>query len=585
MNLHWIDGLIIAVSILFSMLIALYYRKKAERGFEAFFLGGRNLPWYLAGVSMVATTFAADTPLAVTEIVAKNGVSGNWLWWNFMIGGMLTAFFFANLWRRSGVFTEAEFIELRYGGKPAAFLRGFKAFYLGIFINVLIMGWVCKAMMTLLEVFFDLNTGQSLAVVGALVVLVMIYANIGGLTGVAVTDFFQFFLAMTGCTVLAILVLSSEKIGGAAGLVEKLPDGALNFFPVISSQHNGSTLDGWSFLAFFGMMWWASWYPGAEPGGGGYVAQRMMSTKSEKDAFKATLFFQIGHYALRPWPWIIVGLAAIVLYPELGADDKKMGYVMAMREFLPAGLRGLMLAAFLAAFMSTISTQLNWGAGYVVNDLWLRFSKKTYNDREIVLGSRVTGLLLSALTIIVSSFITTITGVWEFILQCGAGLGLVLILRWYWWRINAKAEIAATVSPFIIYALIKLMDNQSVLTDDYRFWLQFPGSFFVTVTITTFSWLIVCLSTEPESVTKLQTFWQRVKPGGCWPQAIKASETQIMPLKWLIPAWLSALAMTYAVLFLIGSWVLGLNQWSIWLGISIAGGISTWYFSRKVGLM
>jgi SSS family solute:Na+ symporter len=365
MELQWIDWSIIILFLLTSLGIGIYYKKKSSGSLSDFFLGGRNLPWYIAGTSMVATTFAADTPLAVAELVANNGIAGNWLWWSFLLGGTLTTFFFAPLWRKANVLTEVELLELRYDGKKAALLRGFKAIYLGVFINILIIGWVNLALNALLVVFFDIPPNEVLYYTGAAMLLAALYSSLGGLWGVAVTDAFQFVIAMIGSIVLAVIVVNSEQVGGIAGLKEKLPPGSLNFFPQIGdgSLGAGLTLSFGAFLAYAGFQWWASWYPGAEPGGGGYVAQRMMSTKSPKDSVYATLLFQIGHYCIRPWPWIIVALCAVVLYPDLAVADKKLGYVMAMKEFLPTGMKGLLLAAFLAAYMSTISTQLNWGAG------------------------------------------------------------------------------------------------------------------------------------------------------------------------------------------------------------------------------
>ncbi|KAB2852845.1 MAG: Na+:solute symporter, partial [Ignavibacterium sp.] len=374
--MEFLDYLIVIAYFIFSIIIALIYYKKAGKSTDDFFLSGRNLPWYLAGLSMVATTFAADTPLAVTELVAKNGISGNWLWWNFAFGGMLTVFFFARLWRRAGIMTEAEFAEIRYSGKPARFLRGFRALYLGLFMNVIIIGWVNKAMTSILVGLFGIDESIVLLYVFGAMILVAVYSAISGLWGVVVTDAFQFFIAITGCIILAVIVVNSQQVGGMTGLQEKLPDYVFNFFPTISDVPTAAgtlAMTTFSFLAYIGIIWWASWYPGAEPGGGGYVAQRMMSAKNEKHSLFATLFFQIAHYTIRPWPWIVVGLASLVLYPELSDSEKAMGYIYAMRDFLPVGLKGLLVAAFFAAYMSTIATQLNWGTSYIVNDFYKRF--------------------------------------------------------------------------------------------------------------------------------------------------------------------------------------------------------------------
>ncbi len=363
MHLSTLDFFIAGSFFLVIIVVGLSYTSKAGKNLTSFFLAGRNLPWHLAGISMVATTFAADTPLAVTEIIHDNGIAGNWIWWSFLAGGMLTTFFFANLWRKADVLTEVELIELRYSGKEAAVLRGFKSIYLGLFLNVVIIAWVNVALQSLLQVFFNLSPLMAFYYTALAMLFVAIYSSLSGLLGVVMTDVIQFFIAMTGC------------IGGIIGLktqINEIDPAILNFLPTIGAGGTAQTL-GLSvaaFLTYATVQWWASWYPGAEPGGGGYIAQRMMSAKSEKDAVYATLFFQIAHYCLRPWPWILVGLAAIVLYPDLDAETAKLGYVYAMRDYLPNGFRGLLLVAFFAAYMSTISTQLNWGTSYLVNDFY-----------------------------------------------------------------------------------------------------------------------------------------------------------------------------------------------------------------------
>ncbi len=500
-----IDYLIILIYFIISLLIGIYYSKRAGKSTQDFFLSGRNLPWYLAGISMVATTFAADTPLAVTELVAKNGVAGNWIWWNFAFGGMLTVFFFARLWRRAGIMTEAEFAEIRYPGKPAKFLRGFRALYLGLFMNVIIIGWVNKAMSSILQGMFGIDESVVMFYVFGCMLLVAFYSALSGLWGVVVTDAFQFFIAMLGCIILAVIVVNSPAIGGVTGLQKNLPDYVFNFFPVLSdvpSVAGTLAMSLFSFLAYIGIIWWASWYPGAEPGGGGYVAQRMMSAKDEKHSLFATLFFQIAHYAIRPWPWIIVGLCSIVLYPQLSESQKGMGYIYAMRDFLPAGLKGLLVAAFFAAYMSTIATQLNWGTSYIINDFYRRFVKSKAEESHYVLSSRIATIVLMLISVVVTLFINRISGAWEFIIQCGAGVGLVLILRWFWWRINAWSEISAMIAPFIIFPILK---SAGVL---------FPYSLFIIVPGTTIVWLTVTFLTKPTSEDVLISFYTRIHPGG-----------------------------------------------------------------------
>ncbi len=578
MFLDPIDWIIIALYLILSLIIGLYYKSKASGNMSNFFLGGRNLPWWIAGTSMVATTFAADTPLAVNELVGQNGISGNWLWWNFLFGGMLTTFFFSRLWRRSEVLTEVELIEFRYGGKPAAFLRGFKSIYLGLFMNSVIVGWVNVALIAILKIFFGISDVYALYFVAGIMLLTSLYSALSGLWGVAITDVIQFVIAMTGCIVLAIIVLTSEQIGGIEGLKTQLPSWALEFFPRIGDKEGAGqisstlTISLGTFLAYISMQWWASWYPGAEPGGGGYIAQRMMSAKNEKHSIFATLFFQIAHYCLRPWPWIIVGLCTIVLYPELGFADKKLGYVMAMKDFLPAGLKGLLLVAFLAAYMSTISTQLNWGTSYLINDFYKRFLKPPSRfsspelaERHYVKTSRIATLFAMLFALFATTRITTISGVWSFIIECGAGLGLVLILRWYWWRINAWAEIAATIAPFIGYTFGR-----------YILGLQFPDSFFITVSFTTISWITVMFLTRPEKNETLNTFYHRVRPEGWWHPVRKNLELPETPsrLGGLALCWLFAVIMTYSIL--IGTGKLIFHEWNAAL-ISLAVALVSGY--------
>lgn len=557
MGLEFIDWAIIVLFLLFSLLIGLYFRKRASKSLLSFFLGDRNMPWLIAGISMVATTFAADTPLAVTELVGKNGISGNWIWWSFLAGGMLTTFFFAKLWRRAGVLTEVELIELRYGGKPAAILRGFKAVYLGLFMNVMIIGWVNLAMISIIQEFFGLDTGTVYMIVGGLMLLAAIYTSISGIWGVAVTDVVQFIVAITGTIILSVIVLNSPQVGGIAGLKAALPASTFNFFPSFGNGELGIqtlTVSAGAFFAYIGIQWWASWYPGQEPGGGGYVAQRMMSTKTEKGSVYATLLFQVAHYCLRPWPWILVALSCLVIYPELNpvlhpdvsAGTIRNGYVWAMRDFLPAGLRGLLLASFLAAYLSTISTQLNWGAGYLVNDIYKRFIAPNTTEKKFVMSSRIVTLVLMILGLAVTTLMTSISGVWQFIMECGAGLGLVLILRWYWWRINAWSEISATIAPFIAFAIAR-----------FGFGWEFPNSFFFTVSFTTITWIVVTYATKPESVETLTRFYNQVRPDGRWKRFAEKNTKKANNIPSLLVCWVSSVVLAYSVLFATGKIIFG----------------------------
>ena len=597
--LYPLDIALIAVALIGMIGLGMWAGRKAEKSLEGYFLGGRNLPWGLAGLSMVATTFAADTPLAVTELVGQYGISGNWLWWNLLAGGMLTAVVFAPLWRRAGVVTEAELIELRYHGKPALWLRVFRAVYLGLFINLLILGWVHVAMTSVLEGLFGLPPMTAFWLTTGLTLVVALYAATSGLFGVVLTDAVQFILAMIGSIALAVFVIQSPEVGGLNGLREALPAETLDFFPAIGAEGsgNGLAIGIGAFFAYFGMMWWSAWYPGAEPGGGGYIAQRVMSTKDENHAVAATLFFNFAHYALRPWPWILVGLAAITLFrvntdapialqpaltevqamegytPEWLTGEKtpanleqatkvlvvreglrnaaqddphlaeslkyhsspRFGYIFAMKHYLPKGWMGLMLVAFFSAYMSTISTQLNWGASYLMNDVWIRLAKDKPDGNTIVKRSRRLVILLALVSLLVSTQIHSISSVWQFIMECGAGLGLVLILRWFWGRINAYVEITATLAPFIGYGLARSGWLSESLT-------TFPNSFFFTVSFTTICWLLVLLLTKPSSAWP--GFKERIFANG------------LTSLRVLLARWILAVISAYSLLFGMGSFLL-----------------------------
>jgi len=576
------DWVVVGCYFAVTAYFGLKYSRRAGSDTGEFFLSGRNLPWWLAGTSMVATTFAADTPLAVTELVAKNGIAGNWLWWNFVLGGMLTVFFFARLWRRSGVMTDVEFVELRYSGRPAAFLRGFRSVYLGLVMNCVIIGWVNLAMAALLQGMFGLGTGEAMLFVGLAMLLTAGYSALAGLWGVAVTDVFQFVFAMVGCVILAVFVLDQPAVGGLAGLSEKLPGWSLRFLPVVGGEGGGSTamgstlaLTAMSFLAFVGVQWWASWYPGAEPGGGGYVAQRMMSARNEKHSLLATLWFTIAHYCIRPWPWILVGLASLILYPDLGPDEKKLGFVYAMRDFLPTGMRGMLVAAFFAAYMSTIATQLNWGTSYLVNDFYRRFVRKDSPERHYVAVSRVMTLVVMAVSFLVTFMMDTISGAWAFIIEAGAGLGLVLILRWFWWRVNAWSEIAAMVAPFLAFGYVRAFTT-----------LAFPDSLFLIVGFTTAVWLTVTLLTRPSEGATLEKFYTRVHPGGWWKPVADALPGVDPDSGYgkLVIDWVAGVVLVYSVLFGVGKLLLGYTtEGLLFLGIAALSGSLLVYHLNRMG--
>ncbi len=544
-----IDLSIVVIYFIISFIIALYFSKRAGRNTEEFFLSGRKLPWWIAGTAMVATTFSADTPLAVTELVAEKGIAGNWLWWNMVAGGVCTVFFFAKLWRRANILTDVEFIEIRYSGKSAAFLRGFKAVHLGLFMNCIIMGWVNVALAEILKNIFGLNEQTVLFAVIACMLIVGLYSAISGLWGVAITDFFQFIMAMTGCIILAVITLNLPQIGGIEGLQKTLPKHVFNILPHLefsasSAAYGIMALSFSAFVAHLFIQWWASWYPGSEPGGGGYVAQRMMSAKDERHSLLATLWFTIAHYAIRPWPWIIVALCSLVLYPELPPEAKKSGYILAMRDHLPSGLLGLLVAAFLAAYMSTISTHLNWGSSYIINDLYKRFIKTDAKESHYVIVSRVVTILLVIISSLLIFVINSIAGAWAFIIECGAGLGLVLILRWYWWRINAWSEIVAMIAPIIGYTITKFVLD-----------IAFPESLFFIVSLTTISWVIATFITKPSDNDILLSFYKRVKPGGPGWEKVKRDNgitEDAEPISGLFINWIAGIMLIYSSLFAIG---------------------------------
>jgi SSS family solute:Na+ symporter len=516
-----IDWFVIGTYILLTLAIGLFFSIRRKINTSDFFLSGRRLPWYIAGTGMVATTFAADTPLAITELVAEHGIAGNWLWWNMVFGGILTVFFFSKLWRRAEINTDCEFVSIRYSGKPARFLRGFRALYIGLFMNVLVISWVNLAMVKIITVMFPdiyiwgFNEFEIIGftfysqhiIVALIMIFVGIYSSLGGLSSVSFVDTFQFFLSMSACIILAVFALQHESIGGISGLQEKLPHFVFDFFPSISNETIGGESDiislGWmAFLILFGIQWWASWYPGAEPGGGGYVAQRMMSAKNEKHALGATLWFQIAHYAVRPWPWIIVALVSIVMYPELASADKGNGFVMVIRDILPPGLLGLLLAAFLAAYMSTIASQIVWGSSYIINDFFKPFVFRGKKESQYVLYSRLATILLLFVSLLITTKIDKISDVWKFMLEYSAGIGVVLILRWYWWRINAWSEIAALIAPFAMYPVISY------------FQIQFPYTLPIILIWSSAVWIIITFLTKPTDNIVLEGFYKKIRPGG-----------------------------------------------------------------------
>jgi len=565
MTLSFADWIIIVLYFAVSAAIGLYYTGRAGRSLSDYFLSGRSLPWWLAGTSMVATTFAADTPLVVTGLVVKYGVAGNWLWWNMALSGILTVFFFARLWRRAGVLTDVEFVELRYGGRPAAVLRGTRALYLALPINLIIMGWVTKAMAEVLHITLGVSGWQVAAV---LFLITAGYSILAGLWGVVVTDFFQFIVAMAGSIVLAVLAVN--HLGGLDRLTDLASArygseaAALGILPPLK----GGWLPLSSLVVFLAVQWWASWYPGAEPGGGGYVAQRIMSTKDERHGLLATLWFNIAHYALRPWPWILVGLFAAVSYPDLNAPgvDPGQGYARAMVDLLPSPLRGLLLAAFAAAYMSTIATHLNWGTSYFVNDFWLRFVRKGATNREQVVVSRVATAVLMVLALGVMQFFDSVVDGWRILLGIGAGTGLVLILRWYWWRINAWSELVAMGASLVVSLAVWQWGGLSA--DD-------PLALVITVAATTVAWLAATFLTSAETPETLERFYRRVRPGGPGWRAVAARlgfAGDVIPggaLSWV--NWVAGWVAVYSTLFAIGQLLIGTAAVALAFAVVAAG--------------
>ncbi len=497
--------------------------------------------------------------------------------------------FFAKLWRRANVLTELEFIEFRYSGKAASFLRGFKALYLGLIINSLFIGWVNLALVSILTVLFDIPGDKVIWFVALAMFISAFYSALSGLKGVAVTDAFQFIIATIGAITLAVLVVSSEQIGGIGGLIDKLPEGSLNFFPNLdSSSGNGGiastlTVSLSTLLAFIGVQWWATMYPGAEPGGGGFIAQRMMSTRNEKDSFLATMFFQVAHYTLRPWPWILVGLATIVLYPHQAEDQTRLGYVMAIKDFAPIGFRGLITVSLLAAYMSTISTALNLSASYLVNDFYKRFLKPIRKfqhegqaDKHYVLVSRITTGLVMIISLYITTLFTSISQIWMVVLEGTAGLGLVMILRWYWWRVNAWSEITATIVPLVVFVLSKFVWE-----------IEFPQSLFLTVGATTVLWLIITFATKPTDSKVLNDFYIRVKPAFGWATIVE--NLNIQPEKSHVLysglSLLLSISMTFGLLFFMGKVIFyEFEEALAWFSVTALSFAGLWVTSRKAQL-
>ena len=572
MQLTWLDWSAIVGYLAITILMGLYFRSRSGSSLEEYFVSGRSVSWWLAGTSMVATTFSADTPLLVTGLVYTQGIAGNWLWWSFLLSGMMTVFLFARLWRRSGLLTDVQFAEMRYSGKPAAFLRGFRAIYIGLLMNCLILGWVTKAMISIVSVVMGVNEHTALAIcIFVIVPFTGLYVAIGGLWGVLWTDLFQFVLKMG--VVVAVAYYGVSAAGGMHALLSKLqisqPPTAgiahgnpLKFFPDFASGLTGQTwwtLPVITLLVYLGVQWWAFWYPGAEPGGGGYIAQRIFSAKNEREGLLSVLWFNIAHYAIRPWPWILVGLVAIVLYPNLDASavgrHPEDGYMLVLTHYLPASLRGLAVAGFLAAFMSTIATQLNWGASYLVADFYKRFIKPEGSQKHYVVASRVVTIFLVICAAFVAAQLASIQAGWQWVLELSAGTGAVYLLRWYWWRINAWSEITAMVVALVTSLLLRFANPFSGNAP-----VVFAKTAGTTTVVTTIAWVLVTYLTKPVSQEVLVSFYRHVRPDVRGWKHIAAIAHDIKPTRDLgrnLGLWLLGCAMVYSFLFGSGYAILG----------------------------
>lgn len=566
MHLENIDWIIIGVFFAISLVIGIMVSKKAGSNTSEFFLSGRNMPWWLLGISMVATTFSADTPNLVTDIVRNNGVAGNWVWWAFLLTGMLTVFVYAKLWRRSKVMTDLEFYEMRYSGKSAAFLRAFRALYLGVFFNVMIMATVSLAAIKIGGVMLNLTPVQTLLIAS---VVTVVYSSLGGLRGVLITDFFQFIVAMAGTVWAAFVVLDLPQINGLDNLLaHDVVREKMNFLPDFSDTKTLIPL----LVIPLAVQWWSVWYPGSEPGGGGYIAQRMLSAKSEKHAIGATLFFNVAHYALRPWPWILIAFASMIIFPDIASLQKAFPHIdasvvkddlayPAMLTFLPPGLIGLVLASLIAAFMSTISTHLNWGSSYVVHDFYHRFIKPEAKDKELVNVGRITTALLMVVAGIFALLMENALQAFNILLQIGAGTGLLFILRWFWWRINPWSEISAMVVSFAIAIfwqfIYPFMEADNPVPGYYQL--------AIGVAATTLVWLVVTMLTRPSDDKTLVEFCKKVHPGGPGWRAFKKrlpeSQKTDVQTEWNLPMEILQMVVgciaVYGALFSTGFWIYG----------------------------
>jgi Na+/proline symporter len=592
MKLQLIDWVIIIGTLLICFVPALFFGKRAGKSTSEFFASGRSVPWWLAGLSMVATTFSSDTPNLVTNFVRTQGVAGNWQWWAFVLTGVATVFFYARLWRRSGVMTDLEFYEIRYSGKAASVVRGFRSVYLGFFFNCIIMATVNLAACKIANVLFGLPRWQTLLAVGLLNV---VFAAHSGLWGVLVIDMIQFFIKMTAVIAAAYFALKLPEVGGLSGMVEKVSalkgPGGLNYLSILPDFTNTWDIAVAVFIMPIAVQWWAMWYPGAEPGGGSYIAQRMLASKSEKDALGAVLFYNIAHYVLRPWPWILVGLCSLIVYPELSdiqkafpnLDPKLLGHDIAypaMLFCLPMGFIGLMVGGLIAANSSTILTHLNWGASYLVHDFYQRFLVKGATEKHYVMAGRIATLILFLCSSALVFAMDSAKASFDIILQIGAGTGLIYLLRWFWWRINAWSEVAAMVSSFVISLVILFLNKQyGTLEKPY---LSTHEALIYTVIFTTICWVLTAYLAPQTDRKILYEFYKKVRPfGPGWERIRKelgiskeeaAATHENIPMGLL--GWFAGCTTIWSALFTVGNFLYGRMDYAgILLGVFLVSGI------------
>jgi Na+/proline symporter len=565
-HLQLIDWIIVALALIVCFFPALFFGRRAGKSTSEFFVSGRSVPWWLAGLSMVATTFSSDTPNLVTDIVRRQGVAGNWVWWAFVLTGVATVFFYARLWRRSGVMTDLEFYEIRYSGKAASFVRGFRSIYLGFFFNCMIMATVNLAACKIAGILFGLNRWQTLAAVGTLNV---VFATYSGLWGVLVIDMVQFFVKMTAVIAAAYFAVNLPVVGGLSGLVEKLSvakgPGGINYLNILPNFADNWDIAVAVFIMPIAVQWWAVWYPGAEPGGGSYIAQRMLASKSEKDALGAVLFFNVAHYVLRPWPWILVGLCSIIVYPQLSdiqkafpnLDPTLIGHDIAypaMLKFLPTGFIGLMVGGLVAANSSTILTHLNWGASYLVHDFYRRFVRKDAGEKHYVMAGRIATVILFLASSSLVFFLDSAKNAFDIILQVGAGTGLLYLVRWFWWRVNAWCEVVAMVSSFVVSLILLFLNRNGIPISTHI-------GLLVTVICTTICWVTTAYCGPETDRATLIAFYKKIRPFGPGWRRIRqeaglsderpGASAQNIPMALL--GWFAGCTMIWSALFAVGN--------------------------------